>query len=83
MQGDDLTRRITELGSLSTSSTGYDYTVTYSETKEYIARLRAPVKGFYTFERSAHSPVYEEPEKTRQILREDVLAGRASLADGD
>ena len=43
--------------------------------------LQAPVKGFYTFERSAHSPMFEEPEKTLTILREDVLAGANRLAD--
>jgi hypothetical protein len=42
----------------------------------------APVKGFYTFEQSAHSPMFEEPGKMRRILREDVLAGTNHLADG-
>jgi hypothetical protein len=39
------------------------------------------LKGFYTFEQSAHSPMFEEPEKTVRVLREDVLAGANSLAD--
>ncbi len=43
--------------------------------------LQAPVKGFYTFEQSAHSPMFEEPEKMQKILREDVLAGTNTLAD--
>jgi pimeloyl-ACP methyl ester carboxylesterase len=59
----------------------YDYTVTFNETREYFGKLRAPLKGFYTFEQSAHSPAYEEPERMRQILREDVLAGANRLAD--
>lgn len=59
----------------------YDYTVNYALTKDYFARLRAPLKGFYSFEQSAHSPMFEEPERTRRILREDVLAGRTGLAD--
>ncbi len=59
----------------------YDYTVAYPLTKAYFGQLRAPVKGFYTFEHSAHSPIFEEAEKTRRILREDVLAGVTSLAD--
>ncbi len=42
---------------------------------------RRLLEGFYTFDRSAHSPVLEEPEKARRIMREDVLAGTNSLAD--
>jgi len=59
----------------------YDYTITYNETKEYFKKLRAPRKGFYTFEQSAHSPAYEEPQRMLRILREDVLAGANRLAD--
>jgi pimeloyl-ACP methyl ester carboxylesterase len=59
----------------------HDYTVSYTLAKAYFDRLRAPLKGFYTFERSAHSPMFEEPERTLRILREDVLAGTTSLAD--
>lgn len=60
----------------------YDYTVNYHLARDYFDRLKAPLKGFYTFDRSAHSPVLEEPEKARRILREDVLASANSLADG-
>jgi len=59
----------------------HDYTVSYPLARDYFARLRAPVKGFYTFERSAHSPNFEEPEEVLRILREDVLAGTNHLAD--
>ena len=38
------------------------------------------MKGFYTFEQSAHSPLFEEPRKMRQVLIEDVLAGLNNLA---
>jgi pimeloyl-ACP methyl ester carboxylesterase len=61
----------------------YDHTITYNETWEYFQKLRAPLKGFYTFEQSAHSPAYEEPERMRQILREDMLAGTNRLADAE
>ena len=61
----------------------YDYTVNYSLAKDYFEKIQAPVKGFYTFEQSAHSPVFEEPEKTRKILLEDVLTGTNNLADPD
>jgi pimeloyl-ACP methyl ester carboxylesterase len=59
----------------------YDYTCSYTEAKAYFEKLKAPVKGFYTFEQSAHSPLFEEPDKTQKIFREDVLTGGNSLAD--
>ena len=39
------------------------------------------MKGFYTFGKSAHSPILEEAGKARRIMREDVLAGSNGLAD--
>lgn len=59
----------------------YDYTCSYTEAKSYFTNLKAPIKGFYTFEESAHSPMFEEPEKMVKILREDVMAGKNDLAD--
>jgi pimeloyl-ACP methyl ester carboxylesterase len=59
----------------------YDYTVSYPEAKAYFEVLRAPVKGFYTFEHSAHSPMFEEPARMREILRVDVLNRANALAD--
>ncbi|NJL49804.1 MAG: hypothetical protein HC929_23295 [Leptolyngbyaceae cyanobacterium SM2_5_2] len=59
----------------------HDYTVTRLETKAYFDALKAPVKGFYTFQQSAHSPMFEEPEKMRQIIEQDVLGGTNSLAE--
>ncbi len=59
----------------------YDYTCSYTLQKSYLQRLKAPLKGFYTFDDSAHCPFFEEPQKTLRIMREDVLAGRNSLAD--
>jgi len=59
----------------------YDYTCSYTEAKAYFEKLKAPFKGFYTFEQSAHCPVFEEPEKTLNILQQDVLVGANSLAD--
>ncbi len=59
----------------------YDYTCSYPEAKAYFEKLDAPVKGFYTFDHSAHSPLFEEPDKTLQILREDVLNGTNRLTD--
>jgi pimeloyl-ACP methyl ester carboxylesterase len=51
----------------------YDYTCTYLLAWAYFEKLQAPLKGFYTFEHSAHSPLFEEPEKVLHIMLEDVL----------
>ncbi|MBE0647189.1 MAG: alpha/beta hydrolase [Bacteroidales bacterium] len=59
----------------------YDYTVSYPLAKNYFEAIQAPVKGFYKFENSAHSPHFEEPEKVRRILLADVLAGASTLGD--
>jgi pimeloyl-ACP methyl ester carboxylesterase len=59
----------------------HDLTCAIVVARDYFAALEAPGKGFYTFEDSAHSPLFEEPEKFRAILREDVLTGRYTLAD--
>lgn len=59
----------------------FDYQVSYALAREYVRSVEAPVKGFYTFEDSAHSPFLEEPEKMIRILRMDVLQGKAELAD--
>jgi pimeloyl-ACP methyl ester carboxylesterase len=58
-----------------------DYTCSYSEAKSYFNSLKAPMKGFYTFGQSAHSPLFEEPEKMQKILATDLLHGGNSLAD--
>lgn len=59
----------------------YDYTCNYSLAKDYFEKLQAPVKGFYTFSHSAHSPIFEEADRVRKILQEDVLPGANKLAD--
>jgi len=38
-------------------------------------------KEFYTFGHSAHSPMFEEPERTLDVLLTDVLVGATDLAD--
>ncbi len=58
-----------------------DYTCSYTLAKDYFEKLQAPMKGFYTFAASAHSPLFEEPEKMQHILQEDVLVGMNNLAD--
>jgi pimeloyl-ACP methyl ester carboxylesterase len=78
----DLTQKVTRLDIPVYFLHGvYDYTVSYPMAKAYFDLLVAPVKGFYTFRQSAHTPFFEEPEKTREILRADVLTGTNGLAD--
>ena len=50
----------------------YDHTCCYSLQKEYYEQLNAPSKEFYTFENSAHSPLFEEPEKGLEILHKII-----------
>ena len=59
----------------------YDGTCSYTEARAYFEKLKAPVRGFYTFENSAHSPIFEEPGKVQQIMQVDVLQGTNTLAD--
>jgi pimeloyl-ACP methyl ester carboxylesterase len=59
----------------------HDRTASYALAEAYARRLQAPAVGFYTFEDSAHSPAFEEPDRTLRILTDDVLRGRTTLAD--
>ena len=84
MQITDLTQQVTELEIPVYFLHGvYDYTCAYPLAKDYFETLEAPVKGFYTFENSAHSPMFEEPEKVLKILLVDVLIGTNNLADAN
>ena len=78
----DLTARVTGLEiPVYFFSGAYDLTVNHELSKSYLNQLKAPVKGFYTFENSAHSPNFEEPEKMMEIIRKDVLRAENKLAD--
>ena len=78
----DLTKKVTRLKVPAYFFHGrYDYTVSYPLARAYYQQLDAPVKGFYTFEHSAHSPLFEEPEKMCEFMRADVLTGSKTLAD--
>jgi pimeloyl-ACP methyl ester carboxylesterase len=61
----------------------YDLTVNVDLSKEYYNRLNAPLKGFYTFENSAHGPLFEEPKRFMEIMEKDVLRSKTTLADQD
>jgi pimeloyl-ACP methyl ester carboxylesterase len=78
----DLTKQVTRLEIPVYFFHGiHDYTVSYTEARSYYGQLDAPLKGFYTFARSAHSPLFEEPERMREIMQKDVLTESTELAD--
>jgi pimeloyl-ACP methyl ester carboxylesterase len=82
MQMTDMSQQVAELETPVYFIHGvYDYTCAYPLAKEYLQKLQAPLKGFYTFEQSAHSPLFEEPDKGLKILLEDVLNHTTNLAD--
>lgn len=51
----------------------YDYTVNYKMAEDYLKQLKAPIKEFYLFKESAHSPIFEEPDKVSQIMKNEIL----------
>ncbi|MBN2779098.1 MAG: alpha/beta hydrolase [Bacteroidales bacterium] len=55
----------------------YDYTVSYKLAKSYYEMLVAPEKAFYSFENSAHSPMFEESQKFGEIIENDILKLRS------
>ncbi|MDO4274838.1 MAG: alpha/beta hydrolase [Eubacteriales bacterium] len=59
----------------------YDYTCPYPLSLKYFKTLDASLKGFYTFNNSAHSPLWEEPDRAIKILAEDILQGTNELSD--
>jgi pimeloyl-ACP methyl ester carboxylesterase len=78
----DLSKTVTELEIPVYILAGrYDYTVNYDLQKNYFDKINAPKKGFYTFENSAHSPMFEEPERFIEIMVNDVLNGNVNLTD--
>jgi len=56
----------------------YDHAVSYTLAKNYFELFQAPEKAFFTFEHSAHSPHFEEPERVREGP-ERMLKGRAGI----
>lgn len=59
----------------------YDLTVNRDLAAVYFEHLDCPVKGFYTFENSAHSPMFEEPGRFLEIMTRDVLNRETNMAD--
>jgi len=78
----DLTTKVTVLDLPVYFLTGlHDYTANHDLALGFFNQIRAPVKGFYTFQNSAHSPLFEEPARGRDILRYDVLTQTNQRAD--
>ena len=48
---------------------GFSGLTNYNLTKEYFQKLKAPKKEFFTFEKSAHFPPFEEPEKFNDLIK--------------
>ncbi|MHC1733915.1 MAG: alpha/beta fold hydrolase [Bacteroidales bacterium] len=55
----------------------HDMTVNRDLSEDYYNELECPLKRFYTFENSAHSPMFEETERFLEIMITDVLNGIA------
>ncbi len=51
----------------------HDYTTPFVLAEEYFNQLQAPYKEFIWFEKSAHSPPFEEPDKFHRLMIEKVL----------
>ncbi len=70
----DLTKKITALDVPVYFFEGiHDYTCSYQLARDYYLELQAPVKKFYTFNQSAHSPLFEEPHMIEEILVKDII----------
>ncbi|MBE6022013.1 MAG: alpha/beta hydrolase [Cellulosilyticum sp.] len=77
----DLSKMITKLEVPTYFFSGmYDYTVNYKMAQNYFNEIEAPIKRFYLYENSAHSPIFEESEKALQVLEEDVLGASDDLS---
>lgn len=60
-------------------SGAYDYTVNHHLSEIYLEEIQAPLKHFYLFENSAHSPIFEEPKAVLTILRDILQPGTHRL----
>lgn len=81
---DDLAARLTDFDLPVYFFLGrYDYTANPDLSRAYFDGINAPVRGLYTFENSAHSPLFEEPGRATEILLNDMLLETSTLADAD
>lgn len=59
----------------------FDLTVHHGLSEDYLLKLDAPLKRFYTFENSAHSPMFEEPERFLEVLANDILRENINISN--
>jgi len=52
----------------------HDYNVPFELTERYFQKINAPIKKLIWFEKSAHSPNWEEPKKFSDIIIGQVLS---------
>ncbi len=57
----------------------HDYQTAHQVAYEYYEAISAPKKRFISFERSAHTPFYDEPERFMQVVREIIAERRGAL----
>lgn len=50
----------------------YDYQTTHQTAYEYFKVIQTPLKRFISFENSAHTPFYDEPDRFVQVLHEII-----------
>jgi proline iminopeptidase len=50
-------------------SGAYDYNTPWELVKEYVDYLSAPSKEFILFDKSGHSPVFEEPKRFNDLIK--------------
>lgn len=57
----------------------YDYNTVSELAKKWLEQLDSPYKKFYLFEKSGHTPQWEESEKWNRLFIEEVLNRQESL----
>jgi pimeloyl-ACP methyl ester carboxylesterase len=73
---DDLSARLTQFELPVYFFVGrHDRTAHPDLARAWFDEVEAPMKGFYVFENSAHSPLFEQPGRATEILLNDVLPG--------
>ncbi len=50
----------------------YDYQTPYVVARDFYEQLKAPHKEFFTFENSAHSPLFEDVERFNELIKRIV-----------
>lgn len=79
---DDLSARLPQFEvPIHTFVGAHDLTANPALSRSYFDVIEAPDKAFHLFETSAQSPLFEEPERAVEILREIVADALARQAE--